>query len=583
MDDHTRPITRQFESQRSNSQNFQFAIGQTVANRFRLLEQLGSAGMGTVYKGGDILVKRLVAIKVLHVTAGGDGNTVRRFQREAQTAGNLNHPNIAKVLQFDVTADGQPFLVMEYCSGESLADLLKTSGAIDEQLAVDLMLQLSQALEHAHSYGIIHRDLKPSNVLLVRDANKLQAKIVDFGIAKSIDDEQQQLTRTGEIFGSPLYMSPEQADGIPVTVRSDQYSLGCLFYECLTGAPPHMGKTSLETLVKHKTAQAQTLKQGSMGKTFSPSTQLIVDRLLSKNSMDRFRSMAEVEKALADPKSFFRSENAVAVSSRSKSSLLLKPIFAIVVSLALVGGVCYFIYSKLFATRAEPVATTAVPETRLSNINMAAVRYIETNPKDRFNFEKDYSDMTDDALKSFRNRKDVTAISLKDCPLISDAGIRYLQNLKLEDLNLTGTGVTNNCLVWLKRMPLRFLNLRATSMRNEKLSDIPKGKLFGLDIGDTEITDDGLKAFADAPLGSLILCGCRGITDKALSYIPMQRLQNLSLTRTSITGEDFHALENAHEISGLLFGNCQVGEKGRPTLNGSPLSALSTFTWRIFR
>ncbi|HEY9755328.1 MAG TPA: protein kinase [Oculatellaceae cyanobacterium] len=567
MDDYTLPLSMQSESQQSPAKNLQVGTGQTFANRFQLLEELGSGGMGTVYKAEDILVKRLVAIKILHLHAGGNGNILRRFQREAQTAGNLNHPNIARVLQFDVTADGQPFLVMEYCSGESLADLLKRSGAIDEKLAIDLMLQLSQGLEHAHACGVIHRDLKPSNILLVKTADKLQAKIVDFGIAKMVDDEQQHLTRTGEIFGSPLYMSPEQADGIPVTDQSDQYSLGCLFYECLTGVPPHVGKTSIETLVKHKTAQTQTLKQGSMGKTFSPSTQLIVDRLLEKEPKARFPSMAEVEKALANPNPFLKSQNAVTATSETRRSLSLKPIFAVISAITLIAGVGYFVFSKLSDTRIEPMSTSApLPESALSKVNMSAAHNIERNRTAKFDFEKGYTSISDDALKGFLNRKNVTSINLHGCRLISDVGIKYLQNLKLEELDLSGTGATDGCIASLKGMPLRWLNLHGAAITDKALSDIPKGDLRALDVGETEVSDGGLKALADAPLMSLTLSGCRGITDKALSNIPLQHLQNLGLSRTDVTGEDFSALENAHELGGLLFEGSTVRHEGMTVL-----------------
>jgi serine/threonine protein kinase len=282
--------------------NQKLEIGDLFAGRFRVLNRLGSGGMGDVFKVEDVAVKRIVALKILQSGFTTNANSMKRFQQEAKAAGSLDHPNIAKLLEFGMTNGSQPYLVLEYCPGESLSEYLKSSGSLSEMFAREVVTQISHALEHAHAKGVVHRDLKPANVVLVRANDQCKVKVIDFGIAKILSsDDSPGLTKTGEIFGSPLYMSPEQADSGVITERSDQYSLGCLFYECLTGAPPHIGKTSIETLIKHRTEVPRSLKEASLGSEFSANTQSIVERLLQKDPGDRYPSIVDVTQAFNQP------------------------------------------------------------------------------------------------------------------------------------------------------------------------------------------------------------------------------------------------------------------------------------------
>lgn len=189
-------------------------IGSLIAERLEILSLIGAGGMSTVYRAKHLLLDRIVAVKVMQV-GKVDDHAVRRFQQEAKAATALNHPNIATVREFGMAESGDPYLVMDYIEGTSLSDLIKQDGALSVERTKAIMTQVCAGLQHAHSLGIVHRDLKPANVMLLKDATGSEtAKIVDFGIAKILQsDGKSELTKAGEIFGTPLYMSPEQGLG----------------------------------------------------------------------------------------------------------------------------------------------------------------------------------------------------------------------------------------------------------------------------------------------------------------------------------------------------------------------------------
>lgn len=230
-------------------------VGTTFLDKYEILEELGSGGMSTVYKVKQVFLDKEFALKILKDSAAGSGEGIARFQREAQAAGSLKHQGIISIQDFGLTPDGQPYMTMEYIAGSSLSQLLDKKSKLDLRLALSFMDQICEALKHAHENGIVHRDLKPSNIMLVTGLDgKITAKIVDFGIAKVVAENSENslnLTKTGELIGSPLYMSPEQCRGQKIDHRSDIYSVGCVFYEMLVGMPPIVGKQVTDTILAH--------------------------------------------------------------------------------------------------------------------------------------------------------------------------------------------------------------------------------------------------------------------------------------------------------------------------------------------
>ncbi len=218
--------------------------GQKINDRYEIIKSIGEGGMANVYLAYDTILDRNVAIKVLRGDLANDEKFVRRFQREALSASSLSHPNI--VAMYDVGEDdGLYYIVMEYVEGKTLKQLLKKRGSLTLSEAIDIMLQLTDGMAHAHDSYIVHRDLKPQNIMIQDDG---QIKITDFGIAMALNSTQ--LTQTNSVMGSVHYLPPEQAAGKGTTIKSDIYSMGIIFYELLTGELPFKGDSAVEIALK---------------------------------------------------------------------------------------------------------------------------------------------------------------------------------------------------------------------------------------------------------------------------------------------------------------------------------------------
>ncbi|MBU6452956.1 MAG: serine/threonine protein kinase [Cyanobacteria bacterium REEB67] len=224
------------------------APGTVLGEKYEILDVIGFGGMSTVYKAKHLYLETVVAVKVLNHQLASDTNAVRRFQVEARAAHGMNHPNVMAVTDFGISQTGQAYIVMDYLEGRSLADLIQVLKTIPLDRALRLFIDICRGLDHAHRCGVIHRDIKPSNIMLITDAEgRESAKIVDFGLAKVFDEKSPKLTQTGEVYGSPLYMSPEQCRGVAVDHKTDIYSLGVLMYETLAGVAPITGTNAYDT------------------------------------------------------------------------------------------------------------------------------------------------------------------------------------------------------------------------------------------------------------------------------------------------------------------------------------------------
>ncbi len=272
-------------------------VGTVFADKYEILSVLGSGGMSVIYKARHKYMERICAVKLLHPFLLSDSSMFQRFQYEAKAASNLSHPNIVTMHDFGITNEGKAYLVMDYLEGEDLSTVLERDVFLTEPQAREIFRQALAGLDHAHSKGVIHRDLKPSNLFLIPQTDgSVLVKLVDFGIAKITDSSNmgQNLTRTGEVFGSPLYMSPEQCAGKSLDARSDIYSIGCLMYEALSGRRPLVGESALETMHMHLKDVPLTLKQAAPKLELSPQLEESVMKCLSKRADDRCSSVAEL-------------------------------------------------------------------------------------------------------------------------------------------------------------------------------------------------------------------------------------------------------------------------------------------------
>ena len=254
--------------------------GQKINDRYEIIRSIGEGGMANVYLGYDTILDRNVAIKVLRGDLAGDEKFVRRFQREALSASSLAHPSIVEMYDVGVD-DGLYFIVMEYVDGKTIKQLIKKRGNLTLSEAIDIMLQLTDGMSHAHDSYIIHRDLKPQNIMIKDDG---QIKITDFGIAMALNSTQ--LTQTNSVMGSVHYLPPEQASGKGSTIKSDIYSMGIIFYELLSGSLPFRGDNAVEIALKHMRDPLPSLR--AENSNIPQSIENIILKATAKNPKNRY-------------------------------------------------------------------------------------------------------------------------------------------------------------------------------------------------------------------------------------------------------------------------------------------------------
>ena len=352
--------------------------GHTFGGRYSVEERVGVGGMAEVYRARDSLLGREVAVKVLSERFSRDRSFVERFRREAQSAANLNHPNIVSLYDFGGD-DSTYFIVMEYIDGSSLGDIIRQDGPLLPERAAEIASDVAQALQRAHSAGIVHRDIKPTNIMITSSG---QTKVTDFGIARAMGDGEQTMTQTGMVIGTASYLAPEQAQGNPVDARSDVYALGCVLYEMLTGRPPFSGDTPLSIAYKH--VRETPTPPSRVNSDVPAGLEAIVMKALAKNPENRYSSATEMhedlERFLAGQRvhatPLMADETMVAPVTRSTSVLQEtdfndydedeKPrrgwwyLLLTLLILALFGLIAWFVMNNLLGEEAPP--TVRVPD-----------------------------------------------------------------------------------------------------------------------------------------------------------------------------------------------------------------------------
>ncbi len=275
-------------------------IGQIVKERYEILEILGEGGMAFVYKARDMQLERFVAIKTLKPNYVNQETFVDRFKREAKTAANLNHPNIVQI--FDWGIEEEPYFVMEYIEGNTLTSIIAKNRTISLSDILFIGAQVSSGLHAAHQKGLVHRDIKPGNIMITPDG---KVKVTDFGIV-SLQNEESDITKTGSILGTASYISPEQAQGKPVSIESDLYSLGTVLYELITGKAPFSGDSPISTATKHLTEKPE--KPSLYRRDLPKGVESAILRLLEKASYDRFKSAEDLRATLLQQRKTLQSE-----------------------------------------------------------------------------------------------------------------------------------------------------------------------------------------------------------------------------------------------------------------------------------
>lgn len=529
--------------------------------RYEVLEYVTSGGSGAIFKGRHVLLDKTVAIKMLNHESA---EHLMRFQQEAKALAKLSHPNIIQVLELGTNAKGEPYLVMDWFDGCSLKEHLAKLGAMPLSEAVPLLVKVARAIGAAHRQGILHRDIKPGNIMVARTRDGgLEAKLVDFGIAKDIGDKPSS-TQSGAAIGTPLYMSPEQAGGKKISVQSDLYSFGCVMFEVFTGYPPFEADSTVEVLQKHRSEQPPKLKTKNRKVAVPPHIEELIYLLLSKSPEERPQSVEEVVEILeSDGK-----EQRKAKPSERRTIILRAAIvaFILIVAAAMAYqingiGVLPTEIKKVWEARpSKHPKKHFVPETLTGLTSLTSSRAHEkaskTLPSQKVVNWSGLS-MDDQTLKSEMGTHFQTEELILSANPITDQGLKALANSPLRDLNLSFTAVTGSGLAALEQPELlKRLNLKECFATNKTLNTLARfHNLEDLNItANREVSD--LSVVAKLPKLKELSAGELKITHKAL--LPLQKCENLThlkLNGTKLTPKMIDAIAGIESLEVLELSN----------------------------
>lgn len=473
--------------------------GDFIFGRYEFIEVIGEGGMGVVYKARHPDLQRLYAIKLLHSHLAGV-NAANRFVQEARAASSLNHQNIITIHDYAADPKGRQYIVMDYLEGQDLASHIEKNNGLPVNEVVDLFLQICDGLAHAHKKGVVHRDLKPSNIMLCgNDRDQIVPKIVDFGLAKVVSEETDgaptpagpALTRTGDVLGSPPYMSPEQCKGLPLDLRTDIYSLGCMMFEALTGQPPFMSTSTMALVFKHMEEPAPSLASMKPGTEFPSALEAVVAKCLEKRRADRYQSMEEVQLALEAVRHGKR------IMSPSQKRWIVGGV-ATVCGALLVAGAVYLFSQKqtpdvhsVRQRQASLVDPTLLTETVTSHLSANGTEFAGDNLK--------CNDSWMPIVATYPGLRRLNLVRTS----VTDKGIAALEksSAPIADIDFENMqGIGDNSMRVMSRFPLKKVNIQLTPVSDPGIEYLSRCKsIENLQLARIAMSKKGLDAIATLP------------------------------------------------------------------------------------
>lgn len=495
-----------------------------IDSKYEIKGLIGRGGMGAVYNAYHLSLKKDVALKTFRHGLMSSG-AFMRFQREVKALAKVRSENVIQIFDFGIDAHGIPYYTMELLDGFSLADRLNSQGTLEIDETISIFTQVASALSKAHALGIVHRDIKPANIFLVPRNDHFQVKVLDFGIAKILGSETEKVdsTRTGLIFGSPLYMSPEQIRGEDADHTTDIYSFGCALFEALTGKPPYVGNSCFETMRLHQEAAIPALATTSKNE-FPSVLEDLITRALAKDKSDRFSSFSEVLNILPSVivhNSLFDSNadveplaESVGIQAIKKTSTASIPGIAIAAGLGLLVLTCVYVLATNVLT-VEPPKTYTIKtpinlvadtssELELKRLDSLKVPQGETG----INFND--AIVTKANLAYIAKQNQLRKIRLYRCE-IDNSGLEKLSNLShLSELNLAHSNLDDQGAISISSCAgVTSLRADATQIKDSGMTALARMKRIGfLDISNTKISAQSLsKLNCSKTLRVLVLSG----------------------------------------------------------------------------
>ncbi len=511
-------------------------LPQVFLDRYQILEKIGKGGTGTVFRAQDLRLPRVIALKLLNSDKLSERN-ITRLHKEARTICQLQHANIVDIYDFVVTAKGEPVLAMEYVEGKPLDAIIEEDGAMNLRDSIDVFLQICDAMDYAHSRGVLHRDLAPTNILVWRNIRgRVECKVVDFGIARVEDLQNNTISKTGVMVGTVTVISPEQARGHDVDQRSDVYSLGCLMYRVLTGKFPFLGASSIETVQKQLNEPAPSLAAGNPESMYPSDLEEIIAKTLRKDPAERFQSMKDLRATLEEIFTALDTK-VIRVGGLSGTTTAILPV-------------------RAPSSRSTTPASNALPKwIWLAPLAVAPFVFLIAA---FLNWQK-----IDETFNATPVKPDATLTTggkaTDDYRIFSKNGKPWMKVYA----NLS------SCLLALKERPdVQRLDISGIPLTTRELEQIAELPIVIIDLRDnTKVDDDYLKILSKCKtLRSILIKNAPGVTDNGVKYLAkLPKLNILLLTKTSVGNEAVSSLSKVN-LYGLYLGETLVTNKCVPDL-----------------
>ena len=587
--------------------------------RYKPLSLIGEGVSGRVYLSRDRVLGKKVAVKTLRQLSQ---NELVNFQRSAKANSKLTHPRIVQVLDFGVSAQGSPFMVMDYVNGRGLDVVRQQHGYLPWETVFTIMVDLCDALAYAHENGIMHRDLKPSNILVANiESSHPDICLIDFGVAEvgasgqgnrkggtagdstrgseygagtargPIGGAEATKRMTAHVVGTPAYMSPDTTTGLPYNTRSDIYSLGCIMLECIAGRPPFVADTALETLQMHAEMEPPTVAEINPSIDVPEDVQDVISKCLEKRPRDRFQSatelMIELKRILrAHEREYSPKKNADGMRYAAPPMVPARRGLGTVVWVAIIGLIAVASMGAamtvvIMKSNQKPVAEkvvvkpkTATELTRLGSPKKSFDELFEEDPAFKGTKFTAKVDLIDSDLKMLLG-KNVQQLFLNDQPDITDAGCKILAKLPIQHMLLRARKVTDEGLKSIASIAsLRGLGLAQCDITDEGVRALSEN-MQTLGLAETNITDKSMRDIAK--MRSLILLNVTDgdISDEGLCQITQLPLVELWVGHTKVTDSSLIMLGRGKaNLNTLCAINTRVSEKGLRALKHMPI-------WRL--